>query len=219
MSRLWKKASYAEKYSKNYFFSNKDIKFFIKKLKISKKDYVGDFGCGDGSFLAAAAKKASFVFGVDMSSAQLRAARKKMKSKNFKFFKRNFSDVANLPFFNKGFARKSLHHLKLSEKKRFFKEISKKMPKGSLFVIEDGIFFRFSRKELKKNWENLMKDCRKYYGKEWEKKKKDVVYCFKKEYPCGLSEWKKALSTGGFVIKEAKKYSSFYGYIAAIKEK
>ncbi len=217
---LWLKKSYAEKYARDYSFSLKDIKSFIKKLEISGKDIVMDFGCGGGAFVRQAAGKAFLAVGLDINSAQIRAARQNNSGiGNVRFIKSDFLSFENLPVFNKGFARKSLHHLNDAQKKIFFRRAARLMPRGSLFLIEDGIFFSFSRKQLGKNWERLMRDCRIYYGKDWERKKDDVIYCFRREYPTGLSQWKSALSEGGFRIAEVRKYSSFYGYILARKER
>lgn len=217
---VWKKNSYARGYSQNYSFSPKEIKKLARKLQLKKSDILVDFGCGDGAFVNEAAKKVFFALGADINSAQLKSARKNnLGLRNALFLKMNFLKPQSLPIFNKGFARKSLHHLTDSQKKKFFISLSRLMPKGALFLIEDGIFFSFERKELNKNWKKLMSDCEKYYAAEWEKKKADVVYCFKREYPTGLAQWKAALKAGGFKMIEIKKYSSFYGYILARKEK
>ncbi|GAB4033718.1 MAG: hypothetical protein Fur0012_13620 [Elusimicrobiota bacterium] len=216
---LWQKPDYAEKYRENYSFPQKTLKKLLDKLKISRLDRVLEFGCGDGVFMAAAAKKAAWVHGIDCSSSQLTKAGLRLKGLgNVSLEKKNFLDFSGGEGFTRGFSRKALHHLSDRDKKSFFKKISPAFKPGSLFLIEDGIFFSFSRSMLKKKWSYLMKACEKYYGSEWEKKRKDVVYCFRHEYPTGLSQWRKALAAGGFRIERIEKYSPFYGFILARKD-
>jgi len=218
-SKLWERKIYIKNYERNYPFHLKHIKEILKKLKLSKKDIFLDLGCGNGEFLKHAAKKVSFAVGVDVSQKQLVMARKKLKKfKNMIIINSDFMNFVSKIKFTKALARKTLHHLTDRQKKIFFKKISKNFEPKSLFLIEDGIFFNFSRKEISKNWDSLTKDCEIYYGKDWEKKKKDVIYCFKQEYPTGIKEWEKALKAGNFKILKTEKYSSFYGLIIAQKE-
>lgn len=216
---LWQKPDYARKYRENYSFPEKTLRKLLKKLNISGSDRVLEFGCGDGAFMSAAAKRAAWVHGIDCSCGQLAKAALNLKGlDNVSLEKKDFLDFSGGGGFTRGFSRKALHHLSDRDKKSFFRKISPAFKPGSLFLIEDGIFFSFSRSMLEKKWSYLMKACEKYYGSQWEKKKKDVVYCFRHEYPTGLLQWRQALSAGGFRIVEVEKYSPFYGFILAKKE-
>ncbi|HOJ86886.1 MAG TPA: class I SAM-dependent methyltransferase [Elusimicrobiales bacterium] len=219
IKNIWKSEEYAKRYNNIYSGSKNEFYEALKILKLNKKDNLVDFGCGNGDFLKLVFRKVNYAVGVDISEAQLNEAFKKFKGvKNIKLFKSDFLSFKSEEVFDKGFARKSLHHLNDVQKAKFFKKISEFFAKGSLFLIYDGIFFDFERKELKKNWKKLISDCENYYGRDWEKKKEDVIFCFKKEYPTGIKDLEKAAENGGFKIIKSGKKSSFYGWILLKKE-
>lgn len=211
---IWNLEGYVKKYNKFYGNSLKEFLEAADILRLNKKDILVDFGCGNGDFLKYVCKKIKYGVGVDTSVFQIKNAKRKFKNiKNTDFVKSDFLSFETDLIFTKGFARKSLHHLNHFEKKKFFKKISKFFKKGSLFLLFDGIFFDFTRREITKNWKKLIDECKSYYADEWESKKKDVIYCFKKEYPEGITEWESAAKEGGFKIVKTGRKSSFYGYI------
>lgn len=214
IKNIWESEKYAKRYNTIYSDSKNEFYEALKILKLNKKDRFADFGCGNGDFLKLVFRKVNYAVGIDISDAQLNQAFNKFKDvKKVKLFKSDFLSFKSTELFSKGFARKSLHHLNDIQKAKFFKNISEFFAKDSLFLIYDGIFFDFQRKELKKNWKKLISDCEIYYGKDWEKKREDVVFCFKKEYPTGIKDWEKAAKKGGFKIIKFGRKSSFYGWI------
>lgn len=216
---LWDSDIYVKKYNNLYSNSQNEFKEAVNLLKFNKKDVFVDFGCGNGEFIHYISKKIKYGIGVDTSLVQIKYAYEKLKKvKNIELINTDFLSFKTNLIFTKGFARKSLHHLNDYQKIEFFKKISNFFKKGALFLIYDGIFFDFSKKDLKKNWDNLIKECEIYYGIEWKKKKKDVLYCFKKEYPTGITEWTKAAKAGKFKIIKKGRKSSFYGYILLRRE-
>ena len=188
-------------------------------LRLAPGDRVIDFGCGNGDFLAAALKTAGSAVGVDQAGSRLAAAARRFKGDSrVKLVKSPFLDFEpGGETFTKGFSRKALHHLTDREKTLFFAKTGKSFAPKALFLMED-IIFDFERPDLDRNWPGLMKDCAAYYGASWERREKEVVFCFRKEYPAGIKAWTAALAAGSFKILQRGRRSSFYGFLLAEKE-
>lgn len=188
-------------------------------LRLAPGDRVVDFGCGNGDFLDAALRTAASAVGVDQAGSRLAVAALRFKGDS----RLKLAKASLLGFdpagetFTKGFSRKALHRLTDREKGLFFAKTGKIFAPGALFLVEDFIF-DFERPDLDRNWPGLMKDCAAYYGASWERRKKEMIFCFRKEYPAGIKAWTSALAAGGFKVIRRSRRSSFYGSLLAEKE-
>jgi len=210
---------YAARHNDLYSEPGEEFLKCAELLRLAPGDSVIDFGCGNGDFLAAALKTAGSAVGVDPAGSRLAAAALRFKGET----RVRLVNSSLLGFepgsetFTKGFSRRALHVLTDREKTLFFSGTGKSFAPKALFLVEDFIF-DFERIDLDRNWPGLMKDCAAYYGASWERRKKETVFCFRKEYPAGIKAWTSALAAGGFKVIQRGRRSSFYGFLLAEKE-
>lgn len=123
----------AEKFSQTRNFFWRDFEFLEKYAE--EKDYVLDFGCGNGRLAKFLENKKINYFGVDVSQNLINIAKKKYPEKNFSKINRQDSLSFNDIFFNKIFAIAVFHHF--PPKVAFFwvKELKRVLARGGTMVI------------------------------------------------------------------------------------
>jgi len=219
MDGNWNDEKYSEHYNRLYATTAEEFGSCLKLLRLSAEDSIIDIGCGNGDFLLLASGIARTALGVDISEDQVAQARKKLAGRpGAEVVLSSFLDFRpGGRFFSKGFSRKALHHLKDPEKETFLMNIAPAFRQGAVFLLEDGIYFEFSRSELDRNWDRLMADAAAYYGDSWEMKKKDLIHSFREEFAASADEWTRIFDKAGFSVTDRMPKNSFYGTLIAVK--
>lgn len=123
----------AEKFSQTRNFFWRDFEFLEKYVE--EKDYVLDFGCGNGRLAKFLENKKINYFGVDVSQNLVNIAKKKYPEKIFSKINRQDSLSFNDIFFNKIFAIAVFHHFPPEAAFFWVKELKRVLVRGGTIVI------------------------------------------------------------------------------------
>jgi len=130
-----KYASTKSKRSKLY-----DFKLALLSKHLCKSFKILDAGCGNGDFTIPASRRVRVVYAVDFSNKMLTELRKRISKagvKNVKIFKQDLTKL-DFPngFFDLVFSFSTFYYIR--EQEHVFKEISRILKPGGLFVFDVG---------------------------------------------------------------------------------
>lgn len=214
----WQDPALATWYNRTLGFSEQQVARYIERLKLTPRDTLVDFGCGNGTLLLAAAKLVKSALGVELSDTQLAEAREKTAGfANVSFLQTSFETCSLDGLrFTRGSARKSLHHLTDEGKTEFFKRVGPAFESGALFVIEDAVL-DFELSALAANMTRLEEEAAAYYGPLWPHIREQFMLTMNTEYPTSENQWIAAARAGGFAAENCTRKTCFYGVITLRK--
>lgn len=232
-SELWQNEAYVKRYNQAYNISSDECRLYLQLLQLNSSDTFGDFGCGAGDFFKHAIPLVKSAVAIDQSGLQLERlkadlAENDLNINNLKktlIIEKTFLELGSssilksLPLFTKAFARASLHHLKLEEKKSFFTSIKDYFANGSLFLLHDMVFeFPLSELNCNTRIEQLLLEAKNHYGADWERKQQDIKDTWFKEYPEDLQTWQAVFECAGFILLKRVRITSFISMLLFIKK-
>lgn len=218
-SRDWQDPDFVAHYNAHYSLSPADMRPYLERLAFEPTDALVDFGCGDGTFLAAAAPLVSRALGVDVSAHQSGLARTRLRDlKNVEVVVSDFLKFETAGRrFTKGFSRKALHHLPDPDKAAFLKRISACFAPGSRLLLEDAMF-TFERAELERRMPEVLRDARIYFADAWDIKQGDFLHSLREEFPTGQAFWAAACEAAGWRVIERWNHNCFLGGLLVRRE-
>jgi len=123
----------AEKFSQTRNFFWRDFEFLERY--VFEKDYVLDFGCGNGRLAKFLESKNIKYFGVDVSQKLINIAQKRYPREKFSKINRQDSLAFNDNFFNKIFSIAVFHHFPPTIASFWAKELKRVLKCGGTMII------------------------------------------------------------------------------------
>ncbi|MFH1729318.1 MAG: hypothetical protein ABIA04_12995 [Pseudomonadota bacterium] len=219
LSGIWKYNKNIIKNNDLYLFNQNRVDRCIEKLSLNSNDTFVQLGIVDGEIIYSASQKVKKAYSYENDSDAISWAKIKIAGLNNAEIINENPLECNLRKLtvNKAYSYATISRLDKAGKVEFFKKIAKHFSQYALLLIEDFILNDETSDTFTYNKSTICAQASEYYGAFWEYIKEDFLSKLETGHPASLSDWKAALSEGGFWVTNHWQMSSFFGGIVAMK--